>query len=373
MMTQFNCHNYFSWYFVIGCILTSLISSVICVAVFCRFLYEFFFKRGTSTKQTTANNITHNRQNNENHNHKHTNNNYGHRDDSRMHIDSSIKHICTWTLFWFVFNAIGGNIVLISYLHCYETAINDKNLLFFFSVRTLQITFIIPVLLLYFCFAKRLIDAFKNSIFAISQRLQIILHCVFYLETFIYILIAILTITHRALGDADVMPRLTFVAYMISNILVLIWGIVYVIGFILILYLFFEQLSRCAASLFQGNQETQLKLFDVAMKQLVCCLFAILSSLLGGAFMIALILSSTTFKFAEYLNLNYILAFCYTFLSVDAGINSLCLMLQWPFSQRLYDKLCTKCHKCTQMCCEKCCFKKESFTRDEKNIVLELE
>ena len=179
-------------------------------------------------------------------------------------------------------------------------------------------------------------------------------------------------------GDSN--SKLKSIFHITANIVLLLSGSVYAVSFLFILYLFFTKLRLCAATLFKHNKETQENVFDLAMKQLVCCISAILSTTVCGIMLIIWMLAETILN--EYLNVNYTLAICYTLVGIDSAINSLCLILQWPFSETLYYKLCNKSHQCM----EKFCFKnkltllrnvdsasQQRITIDEKNIKVELQ
>ena len=89
-------------------------------------------------------------------------------------------------------------------------------------------------------------------------------------------------------------------------------------------------------------KEEQSCIFDIIARMLFCCSLAVLSSIMS----IILCLINASFD-ASMVDFTF---FTYCFINIDTCINSFCLLLQWPFSTNLYNKLCGKCDSKVKKC-----------------------
>ena len=119
-------------------------------------------------------------------------------------------------------------------------------------------------------------------------------------------------------------------------LLLLLGNLIYVINFIILIKLFVDKIQLLSKALFANNIKSQRMLYQLTVRTVVCCAIAILSSIGVGTTVIAVGISQSVLVFAIH----------HWLVSIDTTVNGCCLMLQWPFTQHIYDRLCGKIKCC---------------------------
>ena len=188
---------------------------------------------------------------------------------------------------------------------------------------------------LFLSFSTRLLYVFNGSIFEASKCIKYYLNIIGYSQ-FIFSLLLWIVLISFGITIVSIINGLILFSYIIHSIAITI---------------IFEKKVKKLDDLITGTMTTtnamdkkkstnklHIQLKEMAVKLLICVFFALLSTL--GTITITMLGSFGIGDDNRYFELFTWMVFLF-----DVLVNSICLMLQWNFSNRLYFKMCNKCHK----------------------------
>lgn len=206
-----------------------------------------------------------------------------------------------------------------------------KSWLYIFSFYSMTITGSIGLLSTYCLMVIRVKFALLDTLFELSKK---ILLCSWSFITF-QILMPSLGLTASIIILAETGNDHWASKSDIALFYMAFWLLNYSINFIIILIVFIKKLRLLSEYLFANSTKSQKKLLYLGIKTVLCCGVAI-GSTLTITFGLLIIAAA---------NNNYSIIILYSLTTLDSIINSICLILQWPFTLTIYDKTCGKCVK----------------------------
>ena len=315
----YGCDN-MSYAFVISNLTVSSICSVLNVIAMIKTTYNFTVNLKSSNQTTEA-------------------------------IGKRYVYICIISLVLFLLESISCLICTIIYQICPS----ERGSSILYSIFTEMFVNCCLMALISICllFTIRFIGTFADSFIQISTKLRKFLYFLCIAQIILYLSGVVI----RILLPSAYAARGTFAA---------LFTITYIASFTYLIYLFTKKLllfSNIAHSINNGNnnenkigvydnnyhidkcdETKQTEIINIASKIVVCCVLAILSSLL------AMIVFNITVVLQDNM---YALPLTFTMYNIDTFLNSFFLMLQWPFADSIYvyDKYCTICDRCSKKCC----------------------
>ena len=249
------------------------------------------------------------------------------RSQKREHTntDNKIQIICMVTLYLFSIQSIC--MLIHNFMLHYCPAKRWDSPLWVYSGATFNVLYSLPITTLYYLFVIRLIRSFQDSMFEIPNNMQIILKSIFWFEII------------QFFGS---IPGVLFISFiwkiadwrLVSAVFGVVFVIAFLIGFILVSMVFAKQMRLCSMVLFKDQKQIQSDLFDVVIKQSLCCAFAMATTISS---IIIAVLTLGPYKDAAIHNAVF---------NFDCFLNSMLLMIQWSFNQPRYNKWCKICHNC---------------------------
>lgn len=260
---------------------------------------------------------------------------------SKSIISLEIRIICIVAIIAHVICSIGNCVAFAEFGFCPNLSDDCRRHSITFTIASI-IKFsseLFNLCLVYYLMARRVTNLLKDSLFELSKFV------VLYFKIFILIqsTISIICTTWGAIwiwetNRADQVSNNHPLYLNTFAAMLLLGDLFYTINFLILLRIFVRKIQSLADCLFANKIDSQNRLFALIVRTVVCCGIAITSTLCTSIGVAAVVLSESV----------WVLAIRYLFVSVDTAINTSCLMLQWPFTQHIYDQLCgkIKCCKC---------------------------
>ena len=177
----------------------------------------------------------------------------------------------------------------------------------------------IELLGLYTLFGIKLIYSFNNSIVQISKCNQNTFYASVVLGWISYFTVQIICyIFIYKLGYWFLLQFIT--AYGV---------LFYLITFIMLLKMFYIQIKTCANILFDNDSLAQKHLFDMAVRQMTCCILALFTTVINGV-IYGVLIATPWWQFHIIPS------------NADTTLNIICLIFQYSFCEDKYYKFCNK-------------------------------
>ena len=204
--------------------------------------------------------------------------------------------------------------------------------------------------------AVRVIDALKGSIFEISKKNKT------YICTFISIQILLTLIGLTILSIKSVIGAWNENDSILFWRLAALWYVNYTANCIMIVVIFIKKLKILSKVLFKGKDKAKEAMFNIAVKITYCCSVAMFTSIV---YVIVSVLNSL-------FDSNIVSIFGYILGNIDSTVNIICVLLQWEFTQNIYNLLCYNCDKRIKHCCAKEFHGNNNIESNESSIQVQI-
>ena len=248
-----------------------------------------------------------------------------------------IRLLCTITVILFIVLMVIVGVLVTSLLYCPSQV--TTNSIYTNTGYYLVALLGIPYVLLIFLFANKSFYAFDGTVYQISIKIKFAIYLICFIQSIFYGTNIVFVIIHSYTFQAS--NNETFHDMYNGRFLILLSfsNVLFGIGYAILVQTFIKQIRLCSKELFRNNTKKQNELFNVAIKQFVCVVIAVLSTI---ASLITHIIIQYTFEAHSYTK-GMSLCFGYFVTNCDFLTNILCLVFQYSqFETWYYRTMCCK-------------------------------